>query len=956
MSADALVKIVVDGKEVATQPGTTVLDAALAAGIYIPHLCYWQGTSPYGGCRLCLVEVEGLRAPETSCTIPVKEGMTVRTTSPGLRELQRNVLEVILSQHPDRCLNCPRLERCDTFVVCQRDNYVTDRCVICPANRQCELQRVTDFLGLRQQRFVDEKVVSTPQRGNAFIERNEDLCIYCTRCVRVCDEMIGVQAFGRATRGRDGRIKVPWERDLTETSCIFCGQCALACPVGAIMKIDTKYLPSDHSSVRTTCPYCSVGCSMYLNLQDGRIASVLPDPKGPANHGVLCVKGHFGTAFVENKERLKAPAIRDSQGKLAESDWDSALSTVAARLNDIRQKHGPDSIGVITSSLCTNEENYLLQKLARAVLGTNNVDEPSARFHQWPAIEGTLAAFGVPGMHNPIADIDNAGCIVVIGSNITENHPIIGMRVQAAARRGAKVILVDPRETEISRYSYLRLQLKPGTDAALVNGMLRVIVDEGLVNEGFVKQNCEGYEALKVALAKYDLARVAEITGVSVEDIQAAARLYATGGKHPEHQAPKSWLGDLVNPRRKPATGNSSILSAAGVTQHRNGSQMVQALADLALLTGNIGKKGAGLNVLSGKSNTQGACDIGSLPNYLPGYQRVGDAHASARMESVWGVKPPATPGRNLMEMLQAAKEGKLKALYVVGSNLMLSVPDRHFVEESLKGLEFLVVQDLFLTETAELAHVVLPGASFAEKNGTFTNTERRVQRVRQALEPVGSSRADWQTVAELGRRLQQGSRPVSFDYVAPAQIMGEIARVTPLYGGISYDRLEQGAIQWPCATAEHPGTAILFEGGLVNGKAKLAAVEYEPHGQAADSEYPLLLNTGRQRYLFNSGALTDHAEVLGTKGPCTLLEVSWEDAAKLSLHTGDRVKVHSRRGKITAEVTVTQRSAPGQVFAYIHLDGQQNRLLGLPEGSLGEMPELKQCAVRIEKLNGAKA
>ncbi|MGQ9675986.1 MAG: molybdopterin-dependent oxidoreductase [Chloroflexota bacterium] len=950
------VTLTIDGKLVEVKRGTSVLNAARKAGVYIPHLCDHPSIKPYAGCRLCLVEIEGRRGLDTSCTVPVAEGMVVRTDTPQIRQMQRDVLEIMLSDHPDRCLNCSRLDRCPPFGVCQRDDIVTDRCVVCPGNRQCELQRVVDFLGLRRQRFYFVgRRSSPPEHSNPFIERNPDCCIFCTRCVRVCDEVRGIGALGPANRGPHDQIIVDFDTPLPETNCEFCGQCALVCPTGAIVKLDSRHGRISDNSVLSTCGYCAVGCGLYLNLKEGQLVNVTPQPDSPVSNGCLCVKGHFGYDYVTSEKRLRRPLLRESDGQQRVVSWQEALDVVASRLLEIREKHGPDAIGFIASPKCTNEDNYLLQKLARTVIGTNNIDQ-SARFRYAPTIKALQAAFGAVGATGAIADVDKAGCLLVLGTNVTETHTVLGLQIKRAVRQGAKLILVDPRETPLARFAELWLRPRPGTDGVLINGLLRVIVEEGLADEGYLGERCEGLGELQASLARYTLSYVSAATGVAEDRIALAARLFAKGGDVPTgkplaNQASMAWACST------PATRSSSIFYGAGVAQQPDAEQIIAGLANLAMVTGNLGKVGGGLFPLSGQNNTLGACDVGALAEYLPGYRRVDDAGARAEVEGLWGCDVPSKPGMTLLEMLEGARNGQIKALYVMGNNLLLSTPDSAWVEECLRKAEFVVVQDVFASETSKLAHVVLPGATFAEKEGTFTNLERRVQRIRRALEPIGEAKADWQILCELGdKMLSKRGKPTEgngFGYVHPSHVMEEISKVVPAYGGISYQRLGDRGLQWPCPDPSHPGTATMFQESFPRGKGRLAAATERKPVAAISAKYPLLLITGSTLYHHDSGTTSRESSALLAMRPEAYLEINPADAARARLSDGDLARVTSQAGSVEVKVKTTRAVSEGVVFLPIHYsDAPAMRLIPRPKDDLRQMPAFKRCPVSVERIS----
>jgi len=668
--------------------------------------------------------------------------------------------------------------------------------------------------------------------------------------------------------------------------------------------------------VVTICPYCGVGCQLELEVKRDRIIRVSPKGDGAVNQGQACVKGRFGiTEFVHHRERLKAPLIKRNGG-FTEASWDEALGFVVQRL----ASYSKDEVAVISSAKCSNEENYIAQKFSRVVLGTNSVDH-CARLCHAPSVAGLAQSFGSGAMTNSINEIRNARCILAIGTNTTEAHPIIGLEVKRAVDNGAKLIVVNPREIDLVRFSHIWLKHRPGSDVALLMGMAKVILDEGLLDRSFINERCENLDAFKDSLKGFDLDFVERVTGVAKEKLVEAARVYATN---------------------KP----SSILYAMGITQHSHGTDNVIATANLAMLTGNIGQPSSGVNPLRGQNNVQGACDMGALPNVYAGYQAVIDPDIRKKFEQAWGCSLPEKPGLTITEIFDLAYRGKLKALYIIGENPLLSEPDISHAREALERLEFLVVQDIFLSETAALADVVLAGASFAEKDGTFTNTERRVQRLRKAIEPIGDSRPDWWITCELGR----GMGGKGFDFNHPSEIMEEISSLTPSYGGITYERLEEGGLQWPCPTKDHPGTPILHTQQFTRGKGRFIPLEYKPPMELPDEQYPLVLTTGRSLYHFHTGTMTRKVEGLNTlKGEG--VELNPADASKLGLRDGEKVKVSSRRGEVLARAKVTSASPVGVVFMTFHFaESPANMLTNPAIDPIAKIPEYKVCAVRIER------
>ncbi len=888
----ANIKLTIDNQPVEVQPGGTVLDAIKEAGIYVPTLCYHPSLAPFGACRLCVVEIEKMRGFPTSCTTPAGDGMVVKTKTPQLQEFRRGLMEFIISEHPFACLTCQ-------------------------ANGRCELQEVASYLGMREITLPYTYKKLEPHSDDPFFDRDYNLCILCGRCVRACQEICGVGAIAFTYRGSQTLVGTAFNRSLTQSGCEFCGTCVDVCPTGALTERSRKWLGLAEREVVTTCPYCGVGCQLKLQLQAGKIIEVIPQLENPVNRGQACVKGRFGIQeFVHHPERLTTPLVK-RDGKFVEATWDEALDIIARKLASYKK----EEVAVISSAKNTNEENYVAQKFARAVLGTNTIDH-CARLCHAATVAGLAAAFGSGAMTNSIHDIGDAACILAIGTNTTATHPVIGLEIKRAVFKGGKLIVANPREIGLVRFADLWLRQRPGTDVALLMGMMRVIVDEGLVDAAFIAERCENFDAFRESLKNFDLDSVERITGVPGEQIAAAARMYATN---------------------KPA----ALLFAMGITQHSHGTDNVLATANLAMLTGNIGKPGNGVNPLRGQNNVQGACDMGALPNVYPGYQSVADPAVRQKFETAWGASLSPSPGLTLLEIFGAAYKKQIKAIYLIGENPVLSDPDANHVRESLEKLEFLVVQDIFLTETAQLADVVLPAASFAEKNGTFTNTERRVQPVRKAIEPIGDSRPDWLITCQIARKM--GAK--GFDFENSSQIMDEIACLTPNYGGIDYSRLEAGGLQWPCPTKEHPGTPILHTKTFTRGKGRFTPLEYKPSAELPDDDYPLILTTERSLYHYHTGTMTRKVKGLNLIRGEELVEINPVDASTLGVANGDMVKVTSRRGEVVAKAKVTGASPVGVISMDFHFAESPTNVLTSPAlDPVSKMPELKVCAVRVEK------
>jgi len=673
--------------------------------------------------------------------------------------------------------------------------------------------------------------------------------------------------------------------------------------------------------ILTTCEFCGCGCNFYLGVEDDKVVAVYPCASHPISQGKLCIKGWMGHEYIHSAERLKTPLIKEGD-KFREASWDEAYQLIADRLQQIKEQYGSDSIAVSTSAKCTNEENYLLQKLARAAIGTNNVDH-CARLCHASTVIGLSQTFGSGAMTNSIPEIGSADVILVIGSNTTEQHPLVADQIVKGVKGGARLIVADPRQIQLTKLATLHLSHRPGTDVALINGMLNVIIAEDLVDRKFVDSRTEGFEELKEAVAGYTPRKAAEITGVPAEKIVEAARIYAGGKK-------------------------GTIIYAMGITQHTSGVDNVMSCANLAMLTGNIGRESTGVNPLRGQNNVQGACDMGTLPNVFPGYQAVTNDELRQKFEKAWGAKLPSQPGVTVTGAISKMIAGEIKALYIMGENPMISDPDMSHTEKALKNLGFLVVQDIFLTETARLADVVLPGVSFAEKNGTFTSTERKVQRVRKAIEPVGSSRPDWKIITELSSHLGY-----KMDYPSPREVMDEIAKLTPSYGGISYDRLERGGLCWPCPSPDHPGTPYLHKEKFARpgGKGKFSAVSYRPPAELPDDEYPFTLTTGRTGFHWHTGTMTRKDWALDREYPKGYVEINPQDAANTGIRNGAMVKVASRRGEISVQANVVDTIQEGLVFIPFHFaEAAANKLTAANLDPVAKIPEYKVCAVKLER------
>jgi formate dehydrogenase alpha subunit len=855
---------------------------------------------PYGGCRLCIVEIENMRGLPPSCTTPATDGMIVNTHSEKVVQVRKTVLELLLA-------------------------YGDHNCLMCEQTGNCELQDLVYEHGLEKVRFKSDFKPKPKDESNSMIIRDQNKCVLCGRCVRGCLEVQVNGVIDVAMRGSDSFISTFNHSTLKDSNCVFCGECVNVCPTGALTYRQARFKgrPWELTKTVTTCTYCGVGCQLELNVKDNKIVKVTASETIPGpNKGSLCIKGRFAYDFIDHPDRLTTPLIAEN-GSFREASWDEALDLVARKLANIKAKSGPDTLAFFSSARVTNEENYLMNKFARAVIGTNNVDH-CARLCHASTVAGLAASFGSGAMTNTIDELQNTDVILVTGSNTTEMHPVFGSAIKRAVKSGkSKLIVVDGRKIDLVDHAEMWLRHKPGSDVAWLNGMMHVIIKEELYAKEYVAERTEGFEELKKVVEGYTPEKVQAISGIPKDDLIAAARMYA-------------------------AAPAACIIYSMGVTQHINGTDGVKSVANLAMLCGNIGIESGGVNPLRGQNNVQGACDMGALPIVYSGYQAVASPEIRQKMADAWAVAAlPDKPGLTIVETLNAAAEGKIKGLFIMGENPMISDPDQHHVEEGLKKLDFLVVQDIFLTETAKFADVVLPAACFAEKEGTFTSTERRVQLVRKAVEAPGEARADWEILCDLATRMGYPMK-----YAEAEAIFSEIAAVTPSYAGMDYPRLVNGGLQWPCPTKDHPGTRFLHKDKFVRGKGLFAAVEWIPPAELPDQEYPFLLTTGRVLYHYHTGTMTRRSVGLNERYPECLVELSQEDAERLNVQDGEMVRVISRRGRIEAKTTVGDMTEPGVVFIPFHFsEAAVNKLTIAALDPIAKIPDLKVCAVKVEKI-----
>ena len=898
------IKISINGRTLSVTPGTTILDAARRNGIDIPTLCYMEGVSDIGMCRLCSVEAEGFDKLLASCRTKAVDGMAITTESEKLTRYRREMLNLILANHNQDCMSCPANGSCELQDLCNRYDV---RHASCEGSRR-EIEK--------HYPVIDD---------NPFIRYDPSKCIHCQRCINVCHH---IACNGVLTSGRSGTfhmVETPFGKDYKTSGCESCGNCASVCPTGALtLKREDSYRNWEVKNVRTTCPHCATGCQLSLLVKNNRIVNVEP-ANGPANHNRLCVKGRSASIdFVHATDRLTRPLLRTRvSGEFREVSWEEAISYTAERFLELKTEYGGDALAGFACSRSSNEDVYLVQKMVRTCFGTNNTDN-CARVCHSASVAGLARTLGSGAMTNPIHDITHdVDCILLVGSNPEEAHPVIGMQLRKAVKNGTRLIVVDPRDIGLTKSADIHLKLRPGTNVALANGMMHVMIKEDLIDHDYVREHAEGFEELKHLLEDYTPEKVGEICHVDPEKLAEAARMYAAAEKAP-------------------------IIYCLGVTEHSTGTEGVMSMSNMAVLCGKIGRSGCGVNPLRGQNNVQGACDMGALPTDYPGYQKVDQPAVRAKFEKAWGVPLNPAPGLKATEVFPAAIEGKIRGLYICGEDPMVSEPDTHHIEKALESLDFLVVQDLFLTKTARYADVVLPGISFAEKEGTFTNTERRVQRIRKAVTLPGDMRPDTDILIGLMNAMGYPQK-----YMTPAEIMDEIAAVTPSFHGISHARLDaEGSLQWPCTDRDHPGTPIMHAGHPVRGKALLYPAAYKASRELPDEAFPYILMTGRILYHLNASAATVRVPGLMDIAGEGFIEVNFRDADRLGIQNGERIAVSSRRGRITATARVGKKVSEGETWMPFHFeDSPANILTNAALDEFARIPEYKVCAVRLEKL-----
>ena len=900
-----LVTLEIDGAEVTVPRGTSLMRAAVDAGIQVPKLCATDSLEPFGSCRLCLVEIEGRRGYPASCTTPAEPGMKVRTQTPKLQDLRKGVMELYISDHPLDCLTCA-------------------------SNGDCELQTQAGVVGLRNVRYGFEGANhfdNKKDESNPYFTYDPAKCIVCNRCVRACEETQGTFALTITGRGFESRVTAGQGGSFMESDCVSCGACVQACPTATLEEKKVIMLGQPEHSVTTTCAYCGVGCGFKAEMKGSEVIRMVPWKDGKANEGHSCVKGRFAWGYATHKDRITKPMVREKiTDPWREVSWEEALAHAAGAFRRIQAEHGKDSIGGLVSSRCTNEEGYLVQKLVRAAFGNNNVDT-CARVCHSPTGYGLGVTLGTSAGTQTFKSVEKADVIMVIGANPTDGHPVFGSRMKKRLRQGAQLIVADPRRIDLVKSPHIRaahhLQLKPGTNVAFITALAHVVVTEGLVDEAFVAERCDTQSFADwrafVAKPEHSPEATETITGVPAAEMRGAARLYATGG-------------------------NAAIYYGLGVTEHSQGSTMVIGIANLAMATGNVGREGVGVNPLRGQNNVQGSCDMGAFPHELPGYRHVSDSTVRGSFEDAWGVTINPEPGLRIPNMFDAAVAGEFKGLYCQGEDVVQSDPNTQHVAAALMAMDCIVVQDIFLNETAKYAHVFLPGSSFLEKDGTFTNSERRISRVRKVMAPLGGY-ADWEVTVLLARALGY-----EMPYTHPSQIMDEIAALTPTFSGVNYALLDKmGSVQWPCNASTSPeGTVTMHVDTFVRGKGRFMVTQYVATDEKVTRRFPLLLTTGRILSQYNVGAQTRRTDNVQWHSE-DLLEIHPHDAEERGIRNGDWVGIQSRAGETVLRAEVSERMQPGVVYTTFHFPESGANVITTDNSDWAtNCPEYKVTAVQV--------
>jgi formate dehydrogenase major subunit len=902
--SEKTVTLEIDGVAITVPEGTSVMRAAAGSGVNVPKLCATDSLEAFGSCRLCLVEIEGRKGYPASCTTPCEPGMKVKTQSPKLADLRRGMMELYISDHPLDCLTCP-------------------------TNGNCELQDMAGVVGLREVRYGydgDNHFDDKKDESNPYFTYDPTKCIVCNRCVRACEETQGTFALTIEGRGFGSRVSASQNQPFMESECVSCGACVQACPTATLTEKTIIEQGQPEHSVLTTCAYCGVGCAFKAEMKGSDVVRMVPYKNGGANHGHSCVKGRFAWGYATHQDRITTPMIRASiNDPWREVSWEEALTYAASEFRRIQNKYGKDAIGGITSSRCTNEETYLVQKLVRAAFGNNNVDT-CARVCHSPTGYGLKQTLGESAGTQTFDSVMKSDVIMIIGANPAAAHPVFASQMKRRLRQGAKLIVIDPRTTELVKSPHVQadyhLKLRPGTNVALISALAHVIVTEGLHDEKFIAERCDtqSFRDWKEFVSRPDNSpeAMAPITGVPAEEMRGAARLFATGG-------------------------NAAIYYGLGVTEHAQGSTAVIGIANLAMATGNVGREGVGVNPLRGQNNVQGSCDMGSFPHELPGYRHISDTTVRASFEQVWGVQLDPEPGLRIPNMFDAALDGSFKGLYCQGEDIVQSDPNTQHVARALTSMECIVVQDIFMNETAKYAHVFLPGSSFLEKDGTFTNAERRISRVRKVM-PAKAGKSDWEVTVALSNALGY-----PMHYTHPSEIMDEIAALTPTFHGVTFEKIDRlGSVQWPCNDEAPDGTPIMHVGRFVRGKGRFINTQYIATDEKVTRKFPLLLTTGRILSQYNVGAQTRRTE-----------NVKWHDEDRLEIHPhdaeergikhGDWVGISSRAGQTVMHATVTENVQPGVVYTTFHFPESGANVITTDNSDWAtNCPEYKVTAVQV--------
>ena len=913
-TASETVSLSIDGYPVSVPKGTSLMRAAVEAGIQVPKLCATDSLEPFGSCRLCLVEIEGRRGYPASCTTPAEAGMVVRTQTPKLQDLRKGVMELYISDHPLDCLTCS-------------------------ANGNCELQTQAGVVGLRNVRYgVGGQVVdgvagahhcdAKKDESNPYFTYDASKCIVCNRCVRACEETQGTFALTISGRGFESRVSPGQDQPFMDSECVSCGACVQACPTATLQEKSIIEFGQPEHSLITTCAYCGVGCGFKAEMKGNTVVRMVPWKDGKANEGHSCVKGRFAFGYATHPDRITKPMIRARiTDPWREVSWDEAIGHAASEFKRIQAQHGRDSVGGITSSRCTNEEVYLVQKLIRAAFGNNNVDT-CARVCHSPTGYGMGQTFGTSAGTQTFKSVEHTDVMLVIGANPSDAHPVFASRMKRRLRQGAKLIVADPRQIDLVSSPHVKAQhhlaLKPGTNVALITAMAHVVVTEGLVREDYVAERCDAKSFREwrefVARPENSPEAFEPATGVPAAELRAAARLFAAGP-------------------------NSAIYYGLGVTEHAQGSTMVMGIANLAMACGMVGREGVGVNPLRGQNNVQGSCDMGSFPHELPGYRHISDSTVRAQFDAAWGVSLSPEPGLRIPNMFEAALDGSFKGLYCQGEDIAQSDPNTQHVDAALSAMECIVVQDIFLNETAKYAHVFLPGSSFLEKDGTFTNAERRISRVSQAMPPL-SGLGDWEVTMKLSNALGY-----PMHYAHPEEIMAEIAALTPSFQGVSYEKIARlGSVQWPCnEDTEEAGTAIMHVDHFVRGKGRFIITQYVPTEEKVTRKFPLLLTTGRILSQYNVGAQTRRTANNQWHDE-DRLEIHPHDAQERGIRDGDWVGIESRAGQTVLRATVSERMQPGVVYTTFHFPESGANVITTESSDWAtNCPEYKVTAVQVQ-------